>query len=518
MNSTGASMRNAEPHDVKGSQRFPLVRFETFIRAIRDSGYKGTASAIAELIDNALEAQAKHVHVELITEPGQDLVIAVRVVDDGEGMTPVVLQTALQFGGSSRFNSRVGLGRYGMGLPCSSLSVAQRVDVWSWRNPRTVWWSYLDVQEISRKGISAVPAPQRRAHPMLRPGSPTGTLITLSQCDRLDSPQIGPLQQALHVDLGRIFRHLIKAGAVILINGSPVELVDPLFLAGDPERAKAKRFGPPLIFPIRVQNKPITSSVRIQFSELPVREWAALSNCAKRGLGIAKGAGVSIVRAGREVDYGWFFMGSKRRENYDDWWRCEVRYDPVLDAAFGSTHTKQRVRPGLALEQIITPEVEAIARTLNARVRTAFLAIKSDSNLSASERRARDTDVLLEPPASLGTDRHPDSTPTQKANQALRGLRYHLFPQQLTSTVLFEPDLRANMLQVRLNTRHAFYEHVYENVLRQASLKATDAVKLVDLLILAYSRAELSTPSRTAQRYAARLRAAWSDVLTSYFG
>jgi hypothetical protein len=467
------------------------------------------------LIDNAIEARAGEVHIELITEPNQDVVSAIRVSDDGEGMTPSILQAALQFGGSSRFDSRVGLGRYGMGLPCSSLSIAQRVDVWSWRARRAVWWSHLDVQEISRKGIRAVPNPQRSNHPTLRPGTETGTLIELSRCDRLDSPRLAPLQNSLNVDFGRMFRHLILRGTAILINGSRVKPLDPLFLAGDADWSRAKPFGPPLVFPIRIPNSPKTSKVCVRFSELPVTEWSDLSNHMKRRPGIAKGAGVSIVRTGREVDYGWFFMGSKRRENYDDWWRCEVHYEPVLDELFGLTHTKQRIRPGEALEQIITPEVEAIARILNSRVRSAFSSVKSDSCLSPSERRARDADVLLEPPSALVKDHYPNSPPI---HQALRGLKYDLSPQQLTSSVLFEPRLRGNTLEVRLNTRHAFYERVYENVMSHAALKATDAVKLIDLLILAYSRAELSSPSHTAQRYAARMRSVWSDVLTSFFG
>jgi hypothetical protein len=45
----------------------------------------------------------------------------------------------------------------------------------------------------------------------------------------------------------------------------------------------------------------------------------ALSNEEKSSLGISKRAGVSILRGGREIDYGWHFMGSKRKENYDDW-------------------------------------------------------------------------------------------------------------------------------------------------------------------------------------------------------
>jgi len=516
MNRLRTSTPNAIRRNGSDPHRFPLVRFETFIQAIRDSGYKGTASAVAELIDNALEAKAKTVRIDLVTEPGTDRVSTIRIEDDGEGMTPGVLQTALQFGGSSRFDSRVGLGRYGMGLPCSSLSVAQRVDVWSWRAPRVVWWSYLDVAEIAHSGISAVPGPKRSRLSTLRPSSATGTLIALSKCDRLDEPHLAPLQKALHGDLGRIFRHLILAGASILINDSPVRPADPLFLAGDPEWSKAKPFGPPLVFPIRVPSTNSTSKVRVRFSELPVADWADLPNHEKRKRGIAKGAGVSVVRAGREVDYGWFFMGNKRRENYDDWWRCEVHYEPVLDELFGLTHTKQRVRPGEALSQIITPEVEAIARTLNARVRTAFMEVKTDSNLSPSERRARDTDVLLDPPSSDSNGTRP--TPGQVGAQALRGLKYDLRSEQLASTVLFEPGLVADTLRVRLNTRHAFYEHVYVNVMRRTSLKPSDAIKFIDLLILAYSRAELAAASRAAQRQAARLRAAWSEVLTSYFG
>jgi hypothetical protein len=44
------------------------------------------------------------------------------VLDNGCGMDPTTLRQALRFGGSSRFNDRSGLGRFGIGLPNSSLS------------------------------------------------------------------------------------------------------------------------------------------------------------------------------------------------------------------------------------------------------------------------------------------------------------------------------------------------------------------------------------------------------------
>ena len=80
---------------------------------------------------------------------------------------------------------------------------------------------------------------------------------------------------------------------------------------------------------------------------------------------VSKGAGVSIVRAGREIDHGWFFMGGKRKENYDDWWRCEVRFEPSLDELFGVTHTKQQVYPSAAVLDILTPDLEQAARALD---------------------------------------------------------------------------------------------------------------------------------------------------------
>ncbi len=57
-------------------------------------------------------------------------------------------------------------------------------------------------------------------------------------------------------------------------------------------------------------------------------------------LGIVGGGGVSVLRAGREIAHGWYLMGSKRKENYDDWWRCEIEFEPVLDEHFGITINK----------------------------------------------------------------------------------------------------------------------------------------------------------------------------------
>ena len=135
--------------------------------------------------------------------------------------------------------------------------------------------------------------------------------------------------------------------------------------------------------------------MRVTFTELPVQQWGKLTNDQKRDFGISKGAGVSIVRGGREVDYGWFFMGSKRRENYDDWFRCQIEFDPVLDEAFGITHTKQQARPQQHLLDALTPELESVAHALNGRIRKAHAALAAAERFVESEQMAEKRDAKL---------------------------------------------------------------------------------------------------------------------------
>src|SRR5262245_2159500 len=125
-----------------------LVAVDKFIHATRDSGYKGTPSAVAELVDNALQAGATRVLISVEHDPaGMDGSLRLEVTDNGTGMDEPTLRQALRFGGTTRFNDRKGLGRYGMGLPNSSLSQSRRVDVCTWRSPSSALATSLDVDE-----------------------------------------------------------------------------------------------------------------------------------------------------------------------------------------------------------------------------------------------------------------------------------------------------------------------------------------------------------------------------------
>jgi sensor histidine kinase regulating citrate/malate metabolism len=70
----------------ESAKRLPLVAIRSFIQATRDSGYKNTSAALAELLDNSFEASASCVRLEISerTKGGEK---TISVIDDGQGMS-----------------------------------------------------------------------------------------------------------------------------------------------------------------------------------------------------------------------------------------------------------------------------------------------------------------------------------------------------------------------------------------------------------------------------------------------
>jgi len=160
------------------AKSLPLVAVRPFIEATRDSGYKSTSAALAELLDNSFEANASCVRLE-ISEQTKGGEKSVSVIDDGHGMSRAAMEVALQFGGSTRFNSRQGSGRYGMGLPNGSLTQARRIDLFSWVHPQGIWSTHLDVDEVAEGMVNGVPRPVRfRPEIEDYPASACGTFVT----------------------------------------------------------------------------------------------------------------------------------------------------------------------------------------------------------------------------------------------------------------------------------------------------------------------------------------------------
>ena len=510
-------------------QVFSIVALDNFIRATRDSGYKGTVSAVAELIDNSLQARATEISINLKVDVEQGKYpVVLTVLDNGTGMDATTLRTALRFGGSTRFEDRHGLGRYGMGLPNSSLSQAKRVTVHSWGSSRgDVLHSYLDVDEIASGAMTEVPEPHRVPRPAFLNGHVTGTAVTWTRCDRLDNRRVSTLTRKLLFSLGRRFRFFLWDGVSIHVNGDAVEPIDPLFLHPQSCFYGATQFGKDLVYRVAADpnDRGRTGIVRVRFSELPVAEWSKLSNKEKRVRRISKSAGVSVVRGGREVDYGWFFLARKRRENYDDWWRCEIQFDPVLDEAFGITHTKQQIRPRPHLREALTSDIESVARVLNTRARKAHQTVRVANRFRASEELASRRDAMLTPLprhrrprdeqvlAALGRTLSPSMA---EAGSNKPSIEYRILTTALSETSFFNYARDNGRLVLVVNPEHPFFKVVYGKLLDSESPHDIALRSQIDLLLLAAARNEALLDDQRSIETAESIRNGWSDTLATY--
>ena len=508
-----------------------IIVLEKFVQATRDSGYKGTTSAISEIVDNSLQAGAKNIWITISTSDDDRHPVSLAVLDDGCGMDRKTLRQALRFGGSSRFNDRAGMGRFGMGLPNSSLSQARRLEVFSWQKKAQTIYSYLDVDEIAAGEMTFVPDPINKKLPAqpVETIPNSGALIVWSKCDRLSHSRISTIARKLNRGLGQIFRHFLWDGVTITINGENVKPVDPLFLKGINAADGTSLFGEPTKYEITIPPtngaKPKTATLTVTFTELPVHELHKLSNEEKRERGISNGAGVSVVRAGREVDYGWFMMGSKRKENYDDWWRCEIAFDPDLDELFGVTHTKQQIRPQEYLTDILVGDMEAMAKALNGRVRQAHLRLKAGEATRAAEETAASRETMLEPlPKNhSGTQDSAAVKAILKQHPALKkppendaGLDYRIVEADAKDSTFYSCVVTNGHFVLAINRDHPFSRRFYRPLSELETEEAKQARTHIELLLIAAARAEASCMRAGDRRAVAENRQRWSDILATF--
>lgn len=467
-----------------------LVVATNFIRGIRESGYIGLSTALAELIDNSLQASATTVAITI--ERVGSALPEISVTDDGCGMTRAELEACLRFGGTTRFDDRTSFGRFGMGLPAASLSQSRRVDVIAWTAESEPLRASLDVDDVAKNGQASL-----RAHrDALRPNTPSGCIVRWQRCDKIEYRRLAWQERALHHDLGRMYRRFLLAGLRLTLNGAAVKPIDPLMLSGDFEGHRARLTFDPTQYELRTESGK-TAFVQVRFAALPVHAWHSLDNLTKRRAGIVGGGGVSIVRAGREIAFGWHLMGGKRKENYDDWWRCEIEFDPVLDEHFGITNNKQGIRPSPALREALESELESVARLLNARVRQAFEDVKfqASADLSCKAASAADDQLPVLRPRGRGKASGP--------------LSYRLRSDQLPGDVMLSTTLQRRTVEVTLNVDHPAFNALYQPL----RLLGEDAARLrtvIELLMLSFARS--SVVLEASHRPSSDLLALWSNA------
>jgi len=382
------------------SQSYTIINTGMTVEAMRDSGYKSTTHALAEIIDNAIEANADSIEIFGVSrqrvETGRMTLSELAVLDNGNGMDETTLRRSLRYGDGTR-QGRKGIGRFGVGLPNSSLSQATKVDVWSWQNGVTnALHTFLSIEEVEN-GALEIPKPELKQLPKVYqeasqiPFGESGTLVVWSDLDRVEWKRAATVFKHTETLLGRIYRRFLakpnerlhsshqeaadQIGPQRFITLIPVEdendvkvladeIVyvrpnDPLYLMSG--TSCPEDFGPGPMF-TEIESSPFAVAVTFNGQEHIVRVRASYARPHVRdsshsdaswpekyvgadaghtpwGKHADSNMGVSMVRAHRELelDASWI-SGDDPRER---WWTVEVDFPTALDEVFGVTNNKQ---------------------------------------------------------------------------------------------------------------------------------------------------------------------------------
>lgn len=373
-----------------------IVPVHLAVQAMRDNGYKNAAYALAELMDNSIQAGATKVELLcgekmiVVDERRRQRIDQIAVLDNGKGMDEATLRLALQFGNGTYLDEdkHTGIGRFGMGLPSSSISQAERVDVWSWQNGvDSALYSYLDLREIKQRRLVEVPKPIKKEIPPLwrAVGSKfgrTGTLVVWSRIDRIMWKTGRAIIDNSELLIGRMYRKFLEDDRVVIrmvsfdIEDLAGTLREKNALPNDPGYLMAKTSCPapfdskPMFEPngdeqfertivISFRDKKHDVKVRFSHAKEEARKIPGGRNPGDLPYGkhAAKNVGVSLVRAGRELD-----LDPKWAINYDPverWWGVEVEFPPSLDDLFGVTNNKQAARN---FSELATLDIEALLK------------------------------------------------------------------------------------------------------------------------------------------------------------
>ncbi|MDJ1113392.1 ATP-binding protein [Microbacterium dauci] len=199
-------------------------------------------TAIADLVDNSLDAGATRVLIRFLEKDGA--VTGLQVIDDGRGMDSDQIDAAMEYARRRTYDS-ADQGHFGLGLKAASLSQANRLNVYSRRYGALPAGRTIDADDPTRIGdldhddVTGVLGGLRIDFPLTN-----GTVVEwegprtfLSSRDQRDrSDWLEQRIAALKTHLGIVFHRQIQSGSIALA----IDVFDAFYgESGAPRRVTA---------------------------------------------------------------------------------------------------------------------------------------------------------------------------------------------------------------------------------------------------------------------------------------
>ncbi|QHE68596.1 hypothetical protein GFS60_02130 [Rhodococcus sp. WAY2] len=462
-------------------------------------------TALADLVDNSVDAGARHVLIRFVSEGTR--IVAMRVIDDGAGMDGDTIEAAMTYGRRREYASG-DLGHFGVGMKAASLSQARMLRVWSRATGQLAQGRMIDTTDGQGRHTVSVLDSAQVAQQLddTAPRFPftTGTIVEwrgiksfLMSADR--DEQVSWLEQTINdvrSHLGVVFHRLIDAERVSIT----VDVYDTeAGRAGAPRTVNALD---PFRYPYPGDTqypRPLTLSLSGSLATAMAHLWPARSNAPEfrlHGIPGREHQGLYVYRHDRLLQAGGWNGVVRGRPDYG-LARIAIDLDAQLMRHFTINPEKSEVTldatASAALDQAVFADGDGNFQS--------YLADAESVMRSARKRQPRPISVV-EPASGLPED------------------VLDSFSDALEFTVADDPVsigwrslARDKFFEVNLETRTLWLNARFRrDLLGRRSLDPTDAPVLKSLLFLLTS--EMFEGVRHSARQKDKMQA-WQEVLLS---
>lgn len=504
---------------------------ERIVEGLRDTGYNFN-TAIADIIDNSIAANASKVNIIINMDPAGE--ITVYIADNGTGMDKKGLINAMTYG--SKVRADLGsLGKFGLGLKTASTAFCRSLSVLSRCNDGIVRKAQWDLDYVAEMHAWKLKMPEATRDEIdildevAEDG--TGTLVVWEKIDRLLKSysnfknannalkrKINDLQ--FHV--GMVYQRFLdhndeRANNVeIVINGVKIEAWDPFALS---EELTEKLADEEIDVDMPDGSSP---SFTLRAFMLPNKDSFSTPKAAKEARIGNDMQGFYVYRENRLIHYGdWLDLFTK--EPHGALLRVEFSFDHLLDDAFNVDIKKSRILPAEEiLDYIKSSFIPAPRRAASERYRHGTAQkvsrnaekrdahAESNRNIDEKARRVEAARITVTK-GDEATIENQNGTFTHKitiiSNPKPGQVRVIPKPN-LEHGQLWEPCIADGKHAVQINQSHPYYQKVYSPILAQNVM-----VTGMDALLWALAEAEHKTYNEEIKEQYEEIRIAVSRIL-----
>lgn len=504
---------------------------ERIVEGLRDTGYNFN-TAIADIIDNSIAANASKVNILINMDPAG--VITIYIADNGDGMDKDGLINAMTYGSKVRVDLG-SLGKFGLGLKTASTAFCRSLSVLSRGEDGVVRKAQWDLDYVAKAHAWKLKLlePNRDEIDVLEETAEkgTGTLVVWEKVDRLlkSYNNFGNAKNALkriindlQFHVGMVYQRFLdhedkRANNVeITINGINVEAWDP-FVVSEPLTEKLAEDEIDVDMPDNT-----SPSFTLRAFMIPNKDSFSTPQAAKKARVGNDMQGFYVYRENRLIHYG-DWLGLFTKEPHGALLRVEFSFDHMLDEAFNVDIKKSRILPAEEiLEYIKSSFISAPRRAAADRYRhgtaqqVSKIAEKRDAH--AESNRNIDEKARSVEGAKI-TVTKPDEATIENQNGIFthkitiisnpKPGQVRVIPKPtLEYGQLWEPCIADGKHAVQINQSHPYYQKVYSPILAQNVM-----VTGMDALLWALAEAEHKTYNEEIKEQYEEIRIAVSRIL-----